>query len=156
MLWDAGTYFRRSLLRSSMPSLELLFVRQGRMRISAGDEDEVNSSCLTALIVALEIRATNLIQNPEPVDTPVHNSNPPTSIMLAFPCPLLHKITVQLRNPLGEDLIDILLACAKSRRTGGYPLRMLVRCPQINEGVERMLQSQENNDVHVFIIPLQS
>lgn len=151
----------------TMQNLKSLTVRQKTVG-PYYDAEEPCVSCLSALIPLLSNINTGITEKAEPNpsqepylsslsilsledNAPFTDSIPSAPTSAALLCPLLHELTVELSDSLNKVHASMLRVCSDGRRKEAYPLRILVRCPDIEEGVESMIQTGENDTIHVLI-----
>lgn len=78
---------------------------------------------------------------------------PSLTLTIAFPCLFLKELAIELKF-LTKAHASVLLVCYKRRREEGYPLRIIVRCEEMEEGVEHILPQTGDADdtIHVSIV----
>lgn len=127
---------------TSLTNLETLFVRQARNEFLDDGEEETSLVCLSALLPGSK----------RPKASKRGSKTRRTSTFKTPPlCPRLCKITVEMEDSLSEAHADAFRAFSDKRREEGYPLQLLVRCPEIEDDVQR-----PEDSIHISIVPWDS
>lgn len=156
---ESSAFFK---ILHAMRSLKSLTLRQKTVG-PYYDTDEPSISCLSALlpwksIINLEAGLTEQvhpalsslsilsIEDDAPFADFISSSSSPTTL----PCPLLQELTVELSESLNKHHASMLRKLSDRRREEAHSLRILVHCPDIEESVGSMIQTGENDTIHLI------
>lgn len=120
-------------------------------KLSPHDTNNIPLKCLVALLLG----SKNIEGSTDP---PQNQSDALASQpQAAIPCPRLHTVTLQLRNSLNTEHVEIITKCLRIRREMGHPLGISLFCPEVYEAALQILeQSKLGGTIKVHIIPSES